>query len=373
MADFRESDAQKGLREKIREFARDKILPGAAQRDENPSIPVELIREMGRKGFLGLIVPGELGGAGLGCQEFAILVEETARSCAGTAVVVIPHYLVEYAVLTFGSRQQQLTYLPGLASGEKLAAFAVTESTGGSDVKAFRTKAVRVGEGFRLQGAKAFINNASVADVFVAVGKIDEQMTAFLFPGDVSGIRAGQQRDMIGLRAGAVHDVVFDNCPLEESHILGEVGHGLSVVLNCMNFGRIGSASIAIGIAESALEDALNWARTREAYGKTLSELPTIRFELAGMRTELDAARLLRDRAAWLNDQDSHHALETAEAKLKACRVATDIALKAMQIAGAYGCLKGSSFERHLRDAKAYEIAGGTNEAMKITIARHLF
>ncbi len=372
MADFVESDGQKGLRDRVREFAREKIQPGAAERDENPSIPIELIREMGRKGFLGLIVPAELGGAGLGCQEFAILVEETARACAGTAVVLVPQYLVEYAILHFGSHQQQLTYLPGLASGEKLAAFAVTEATGGSDVKAFRTKAVRAGEEFRLQGAKAFINNAAVAGVYVAVGKIDGQMSAFLFPGDTPGIRVGQQRDMIGLRAGVVHDVVFHNCPLEASHILGEVGRGLSVMLNCMTFGRIGSASVVIGIAEAALEGALNWARSREAYGKTLSELPTIRFELAEMRTELDAARLLRDRAAWLNDQGTHHAMETAEAKLKACRVATDIALKAIQIAGAYGCLKGASFERHLRDAKAYEIAGGTNEAMKITIARHM-
>lgn len=372
MKEFGYTPGQQELRVRVREFAQREILPGAAERDQNQYLPVALIRRMGDRGFVGVITPQEFGGGGGGCQEFALVLEEVAAACAATSVVLIPQYQGQYLLRTLGSESQKRKYLPVLARGEKLAAFAMTESTAGSDVKALKTFARRGGKGLVLNGHKSYINNATVAEVFFVLGNMEKGLTLFIIDRECPGLSIGKEHKPSGLRAAIIADILFQDCVLSEESLLGKEGEGLRLALQTMDFSRVGSASISIGIARASLEEALAYARKRKVFGGVVADLQAIQWMIADVATELEAAKLLRDQAAWLNDQGLHPAKEAAMAKVFASEMATRAVARMMQICGAYGCMMGAPFDRHLRDAKMYEVAGGTSEIMRLTIARRM-
>lgn len=372
MKDFSSTPGQQELKLRIREFAQTEILPGAEERDQNPQLPVALVRRMGQLGFVGVITPREFGGGGGGCQEFCIVLEEVAAACAATSVALIPQYQSQYILHNFGTESQKEKYLTVLARGEKLAAFALTESTAGSDVKAIRTVARRSEKGFVLNGHKSYINNATLAEVILVLAHMEKGFGFFIIDRQCSGLSIGKEHKPSGLRAAIIADIIFQNCVLPEESLLVKEGEGLRLVLQTMDFSRAGSASISIGIARASLEEALAYAKKRKVFGSLVADLQAIQWMIADMATELEAAQLLRDQAAWLNDQGLHPAKETAMAKVFAAEMATRTAAKAMQVCGAYGCMIGAHFERHWRDAKMYEVAGGTSEIMRLTIIRRV-
>lgn len=364
--------AQQELKARVREFAQAEILPGATARDQNPQLPVALVQRMGELGFVGIITAGEFGGGGAGCPEFSIVLEEVAAACAATSVVLIPQYQGQYLLRTFGSDEQKRKYLPVLARGEKLAAFAMTESTAGSDVKAIKTFARRGEEGFILNGHKSYINNATKAEVFLVLANMEKGSGLFILDRECPGLSIGKEHQPSGLRAAIIADILFQECPLSQGSLLGKEGEGLRQALQTMDFSRVGSASISLGIARASLEEALAYAKKRKVFGSPVAALQAIQWMIADMATELEAAKLLRDQAAWLNDQGLHPAKEAAMAKVFASEIATRTAAKAMQICGAYGCMIGAPLERRWRDAKMYEVAGGTSEIMRLTIVRRI-
>ena len=372
MKDFSYSPAQQDLRYRVNEFALKEVLPGAMERDRNPELPLALFRRMGERGFAGVIVRSDFGGGGGGCIEFSIVLEAVATACAATAVVLIPQYQTEYVLAKFGNEVQKRKYLPPLAKGEKLAAFGMTESTAGSDVKAIKTMAFKKDAGFLLRGQKSYINNASRADVFLLLVNMEQGAGLFLVDQGSPGASVGREYITGGLRAGIIAEIILQDCLVGEDSLVGKEGEGLKLALRTLNFSRVGSASICLGIAEASLAGAMEYAKKRKAFNQYIADLQAIQWMLADIATELDAARLLRDRAAWLEDQGKESAKEAAMAKLFASEAAMRSTVKAIQICGAYGCLAEAPFERYMRDAKMYEIAGGTSEIMRLTIARRL-
>lgn len=372
MKDFSYTPAQQGLLHRVKEFAFREVLPGAMERDRNPELPLALFRRMGELGLAGVIVPRDFGGQGGGCIEFSIVLEIVATACAATAVVLIPQYQTEYALVKFGNEVQKRKYLPPLAKGEKLAAFGMTESTAGSDVKGIKTTAYKKDADFVLRGHKSYINNASKADVLLVLANLEKGAGVFLVEQGSPGLSIGREYKPSGLRAGIIAEIILQDCVVKQENLIGKEGEGLKLALKTLDFSRVGSASICLGITEASLKGAIEYAIKRKAFNQHIADLQAIQWMLADIATELDAARLLRDRAAWLNEQEVDSAKEAAMAKLFASEVAMRSAVKAIQVCGAYGCLEDAPFERYMRDAKMYEIAGGTSEIMRLTIARRL-
>ena len=372
------SEEQLLVQKTAREFARDKVLPKAAEIDENKKIPAELITEMGALGFMGIDVPEEFGGSGLDRLTYMLVVEEINRACASTGVVLCTHVsLAIEPLLLFGTDAQKQRWIPGMATGEKIGCFALSEPGSGSDAAAMRTSARRDGDAFILNGTKNFITNGSIAGVAIVFAQTDPALkhkgiAAFVVEKGTPGFSVGKLERKLGIRGSDTAQLIFQDCRVPAGNLLGSVGDGFKIALATLDGGRISIAAQAVGIARACLEDALAYAKEREAFGKKLTDFQAIQWKLADMATEIDAARLLMWKAATLKDQGQPHTLEAAEAKLFASDIAVKAARECVQIFGGYGYLTDFPAERHYRDAKITEIYEGTSEIMNLVIAEEI-
>ena len=369
---------QEQVQRTARAFASEKVLPRAAEIDEQARIPRELISEMGALGFMGICVPERYGGSQLDMLTYVLVAEEINRACASTGVVLCTHVsLAIDPILRFGTEAQKARFIPGLARGERIGCFALSEPASGSDAAAMRTSARRDGDAWVLNGTKNFITNGSIADVAVVFAQTDpaahqKGIAAFIVEKGTPGFGVGKLERKLGIRGSDTAQLVFQDCRVSAVNLLGEVGEGLRIALSTLDGGRISIAAQAVGIARACLEDALAYAKEREAFGKKIADFQAIQWKLADMATEIDAARLLTWRAAALKDADQDHILAAAEAKLFASDVAVKASRDCVQIFGGYGYLKDFPAERHYRDAKITEIYEGTSEIMNLVIADEL-
>jgi len=361
-----------------RDFAREKVLPRAREIDEQGKVPRELIAEMASLGFLGIYVPESYGGAGLDALSYALVSEEINRACASTGVVMSSHVsLVVDPLLHYGSDAQKDRFLRPLAAGEKLGCFALSEPASGSDAAAMRTSARRDGDAWVLNGTKNFITNGASADVAIVFAQTDTSarhrgIAAFVVEKGTAGFAVGKLEHKLGIRGSDTAQLIFQDCRVPASNLLGQAGEGFKIALSTLDGGRISIAAQAVGIARACLEDSLAYAKEREAFGKKIVEFQAIQWKLADMATEIDAARLLVWRAATLKDRGEDHILAAAQAKLFASDVAVRAARECVQIFGGYGYLTDFPAERHYRDAKITEIYEGTSEIMNLVIAEEI-
>ncbi len=361
-----------------RDFAREKVLPLAHDIDEKGKIPPELIAEMASLGFLGIYVPESYGGAGLDALSYALVCEEINRACASTGVVMSTHVsLVVDPLLQWGNDAQKDRFLRPLATGKKLGCFALSEPASGSDAAAMRTSARRDGDAWVLNGTKNFITNGASADLALVFAQTDAKagkrgIAAFVVEKGTPGFGVGKLEHKLGIRGSDTAQLLFQDCRVPVTNLLGEAGAGFKIALATLDGGRISIAAQAVGIARACLEDSLAYAKEREAFGKKIVEFQAIQWKLADMATETDAARLLVWRAATLKDRGEDHILAAAQAKLFASDVAVRAARECVQIFGGYGYLTDFPAERHYRDAKITEIYEGTSEIMNLVIAEEI-
>jgi butyryl-CoA dehydrogenase len=375
---FSPSEDQLAVQKTAREFAHNEVLPKAAEIDREHRHPGELVRRMAELGFLGMAVPEAYGGAGLDHVSYALAMEEIARACASTAVIMsVNNSLVCDPLYRFATEAQKQRWLAPLASGKLLGCFALSEPEAGSDAAAQKTTAIPDGDDWILQGTKNWITNGPVADVCVLFAMNDRAaghkgISAFIVPLEHEGVRVGPPDDKLGIRGSKSSQIFLDDVRLSGDHLLGEVGAGFKIAMSTLDGGRIGIAAQALGIARAALEDALAYAQQRRTFGKPIAQHQAIAFKLADMATEIDAARLLTLRAAWLKDGKLPYGKEASMAKLYASDVANRAAREAIQIFGGNGYVTEYPVERHFRDAKITEIYEGTSEIQRLVIAGHL-
>ena len=366
------------LRKTVREFAEAEIAPHVLEWDEDQIFPLEAIKHAGRLGFLGAIFPEELGGAGLGYIDYAIIIEELARVDPSVGLIVAAHNsLCTNHIYLAGNDEQRTKYVPKLATGEWIGSWALTEPESGSDAGSMRTKAVKHGQCWVLDGSKNFITNAQYADVVVTMAITDRAasqhgVSAFLVEKHVPGFRVGKKENKLGMRASATGELAFTSCRLPESQLLGKPGEGFVDSLRILDGGRISIAALSVGTAQGAYEAALKYSMQRKQFGRPISEFQSIQNKLADMATEIDAARLLTYRAGWMKDQGHRVTKESAMAKLFASEVAVRVTNEAVQIHGGYGFIKDYPVEKFYRDVKLCTIGEGTSEIQRLVIARQL-
>ena len=359
------------FRDSVRELAQGVVLPLAAEVDREHRFPDEAVKAAAESGLMGVLVPREYGGAGLDALAFAICIEELAQACAATAVIVDVHTSVgTEPILLFGDEDQKRKWLPRLASGELLGAFALTEPASGSDAAALEMTARRTADGYVLNGTKVFITNIGRAGLYVVFARTgpDEKaagVTAFLVPAKAEGVRVGQVFDKMGLHGSPTGELVLEDVSIPASNRLGREGQGFTVAMRALDSGRIGISGQALGIAQAAVEETRALMRER---GHEQGD----DFSLADMATRVESARLLAYRAAWLCSRGKAFTREASMSKLHSTDTAMQVALDALQIAGEDGAVAGSPFERHVRDAKALQIYEGSNQVQRIVIAREL-
>ena len=376
--DFDPTEDQLAVQEIARNFAQHEVLPKAAAIDREHRHPTELVVRLGELGFLGMVVPEKYGGAGFDAVAYVLAMEEIARACASTAVIMsVNNSLVCDPILKFGTEAQKQRFLVPLASGKKLGCFALSEPEAGSDAAAQKTTAVRDGDGWLIQGTKNWITNGPVADTCVLFAMTDKALgykgiTAFILPMDTPGVRTGTPDDKLGIRGSKSSQIYLDDVRLPGDALLGEVGSGFKVALTTLDGGRVGIAAQALGIARASLDDSLAYAQQRRTFGKPIAQHQAIAWKLADMATELDAARLLTLRAAAMKDAKVPYGHAAAMAKLYASDVANRAAREAIQIFGGNGYVTEYPVERHFRDAKITEIYEGTSEIQRMVIAGHL-
>jgi len=372
------SPEQEEIRRLVRDFAAREVKPRAEAIDHNSEFPRDLVDKAAKLGLLGILVPDAYGGAGLDHLSFAIFVEEVARFCASTAVILDVHTSVgTEPIVLFGSEEQKQRWLPDLARGKKLAAFALTEPEAGSDAAHLKTTAVRRDGGYVLNGTKIFITNAGEAQLYVVLASIRpgsgaEGITAFLVGGDSPGLKVGPRFEKMGLNGSAIAEVYLENCFVDEADRLGDEGHGFRIAMRALDSGRIGISAQAVGLAQGALDDAVVYAKERKQFGKPIADLQTIQNKIADMAVKLRAARWMTWRAAALCDAGQPFTKEAAMAKLFATDAAMEITLEALQVFGGYGYLEDYPMARRVRDAKACQIYEGTNQIQRLVIAREL-
>jgi alkylation response protein AidB-like acyl-CoA dehydrogenase len=369
---------QEAIRQMVREFAEAEIRPVVSYYDETQEFPHQLFAKMGELGLLGILVPPEYGGAGLGYMEFALIIEELARVCPAIALSVAAHNgLCTNHILSFGSEELKRRYLPELASGKALGAWALTEPGSGSDAAALRTTARREGDVYILNGSKSFTTHGGVGSIAVVMALTDPQrgrhgISAFVLEKGMPGFSAGKKENKLGMRASDTTTLLLDNVRVPAENLIGTEGEGYRQALYVLDGGRISIAALAVGLAQGALEHALQYALQRQQFGQPLVEFQAIQMKLARLSTELEAARLLTYRAAWLRQQGRSVRLEAAQAKLFASELAVRAAEEAVQIFGGYGYVKDYPVEKLYRDAKLLTIGEGTSEIQRLIIARQL-
>jgi butyryl-CoA dehydrogenase len=373
--EFHLNSDQQAVRAMVREFAEAEIAPIAARLDAEHRFPEDNLRKMAELGLMGMIVPGELGGAGLDYVSYVAAIEELARACASHAVIVsVNNSLVCYPLLRFATPEQQQRFLAPLARGEALGAYCLTEPNAGSNAANQETAAVRDGDDYVLNGTKLFVTNAGPSTHLLVYASTDRSrgtrgITAFIVEADRPGVNKGLAERKLGLNASDTREIALVDVRVPAANRLGEEGQGYKIALDTLAGGRIGIAAQAVGIAQASLEAAARYANEREQFDRKIGEFPAIQEMLANMATETDAARLLTYRAAALKDQGRPHGLESSIAKLFASETATRCADFAVQVHGGYGYLADYHVERYYRDAKICEIYEGTSEIQKMVIA----
>jgi butyryl-CoA dehydrogenase len=368
----------RAIREMVRDFAEKEIAPGAAQHDRTREFPYENVRKCADLNLLGAMVAEEYGGSGLDTVSYTLIVEELSRACASTGVIVsVNNSLFCHPVEKFGNEEQKRRILVPHAKGERLGCFCLSEPEAGSDAGNQQTTAVRKGDGYVLNGTKNFITNGVAADTALVFASTDKPkkhhgISAFIVEKGTPGFRLGKDEVKLGITCSGSVEMVFEDCRVGASNLLGEEGMGFKIAMNTLDGGRIGIAAQAVGIARACLEESSRYAKQRKAFGKVIAEFQAIQFMLADMATEVEAARLLTQRAAWTKDQGGRFSLEAAQAKLFASEVAMRSAVKAVQIFGGYGYMNDYPVERYFRDAKITEIYEGTSEIQRLVIAASL-
>ena len=378
MSDMLLTEDELLLKNMVRELADQELAPRAAAYDENAEFPWENVRRIAEMGLFGLTIDEKYGGSGGTNRQLAIVVEEIARGCAATSVIYIAHLsLCTQFIHMFGTEAQKQQFIPPLAKGEKMGAFALTESGSGSDAGAMRTTATKSNGQYVLNGSKLFITNATEADTFVVMASHDRSLRtrgidAFIVDRDSEGFSVNPQGGKMGMRASTTSELVFEDCPVPEENRLGDEGEGFRETMAVLNASRIGIAAQCVGIAQAAYEAAVSYAKQREIFGQHVADFQGIQWMIAEMATNIEAARLLVHRAATLIDNGLPFVTEASMAKLFASRIAVDSADKAVQIHGGAGYFAPMPVERYFRDAKVTEIYEGTSEIQRLIIARNI-
>ncbi len=377
--DIKLSEDQKMIQKMVNDLATKEFRERAKEIDKSHAFPHENVKLMAECGLLGLTIDEKWGGGGMDYVTYALAVEEVSRACAATGTIFSAHLsLCAKPIEQWGGDEQKEKYLKPLASGTKLGAFALSEPGNGSDAAAMRTLAKEDGDNYILNGSKAWISNGEVADTYLVLAQTDVEkkhkgVTAFIIEKDTEGLSFGKPEDKLGIRASSTTQMHFDNCKVSKANILGSVGDGFKVAMKTLDGGRIGIAAQAIGIARAAMEESMEYANQREAFGKKLKDIPAIQAKVADMSTEIDAARLLNFSACCAHDRGENYTKLSAQAKLYASEVAMKHTVQAVQIHGGYGYTTEYNVERYMRDAKITEIYEGTSEIQRLVIAREAF
>nr|WP_315022209.1 acyl-CoA dehydrogenase [uncultured Aminipila sp.] len=377
---FQLTKEQEFVRKMVREFAVNEVEPLAADIDQEHRFPVETVEKMAKYGLLGIPFSTEYGGAGGDHISYAITVEELSRVCASTGVICSAHTsLCCWPIFAWGTEEQKKKYLPDLLSGKKLGAFGLTEPNAGTDAAGQQTRAVKDGDDYILNGAKVFITNGGYAETFVIMAMTDKSkgtrggISAFIIEKSDEGFSIGKTEDKMGICASSTTELIMQNCRIPADRMLGGVGDGFKVAMSTLDGGRIGIASQALGIAQGAFDVTVEYMKARKQFGKKLSQMEALQFEIADMRTRIEASRLLIYQAADMKDKHLNYGPKSAMAKLFAAETAMYVTTKAVQLHGGYGYTKDYPVERMMRDAKITEIYEGTSEVQKIVIAASVF
>jgi alkylation response protein AidB-like acyl-CoA dehydrogenase len=374
--DFNETQLM--IKETARQFAEEELLPTVLERDEKEEFPYEAVKKLGELGFMGMMVSERYGGAGLDTVSYVLAVEEISKVDASTGVIMsVNNSLVCWGIEMYGTEAQKEKYLRDLATGKKLGAFALSEPEAGSDATNQRTTAERKGDVYILNGTKNFITNGANADVVLVMATTDRSkghkgVSTFIVEKNFPGFAIAKKEKKLGIRSSDTVSLAFTDCVVPAENLIKEEGFGIKFALKTLDGGRIGIAAQALGIAQGSLDAALKYSKTRKAFGHPIADFQAIQFKLADMATQIEAARMLTLRAAYLKDKGEDYVMAAAMAKLYASKVAVASALEAIQIHGGYGYMKEYHVERFLRDAKITEIYEGTSEVQRIVISRAL-
>ncbi len=377
--DFNSTEQQDLVRRMVRDFAIKEVQPIAEEIDAEGRFPYETIEKAGPLGLMGMPFPKEYGGVGADYISYIIAIEELSRVCGATGVIVQTHCaLCCWPILTYGTEEQKKKYLPDLLTGKKIGAFGLTEPNAGSDAAGTQTVAVDMGDHWRINGTKIFISGGGIAEVYVVMAMTDKikgtkGISAFILEKGMKGFSIGKIENKMGIRGSIAAELVFENCIVPKENLLGELGKGFKVAMSSLDVGRLGIAAQALGIAQGAYDQTVEYMKTRKQFGKQLYKFQALSFEMADMRTRIDAARLLLYKAADRRQKGLPSTIEAAQAKLFCSETAMHVTTKAVQFHGGYGYIKDYPVERMMRDAKITEIYEGTSEIMKIIISGDIF
>ena len=380
--DFNLSKKHEMARALFNEFAVNEVKPLAQEVDENEAFPAETVKKMAKYGFMGIPVAKEYGGQGCDNLTYAICVEELAKVCGTTAVIVSTHTsLCIDPILTYGTNEQKEKYVPSLAKGETLGAFGLTEPNAGTDAQGQQTKAVLDGDEWVLNGSKIFITNGKYADVYIIIavtgivekrGRQVKEISAFIVEKGTPGFSFGTKEKKMGIRGSATYELIFSDCRIPKENLLGQKGKGFGIAMHTLDGGRIGIAAQALGLAEGALNAAVDYVKERKQFGRSIAQFQNTQFRLADMATRSKAAQMLVYRAATTKDAGKNYSVEAAMAKLYASETAMEVTHRAVQLHGGYGFIREYDVERMMRDAKITEIYEGTSEVQRMVISADL-
>ena len=375
--DFKLTEEQKAFEKMVKEFVEKEIKPIASEIDREGGYPLEIIKKMGKLGLMGMTVPTKYGGAGIDRVSYTIALEEISRVCGSTGLMLEAHNSLGIGhIYEKGTEEQRRKYLPMLTS-KKIAAWALTEPNAGSDAASIQMKAVLDNDEWVLNGTKHFITSGHIAEVVTVMAKTDKNkgargISAFIIEKGTPGFTYGVEEDKLGLRGTVTSELIFENCRIPKENLLGEEGMGFIEAMNILDRGRTAIGAMAVGIAQGALDESVRYAKERKQFGRPIAKFQAIQWMIADMATEIEAARLLVRRAAFLEDKNEKFTREAAMAKLFASEMAMKSARKAIQIHGGYGYMKERPLERFFRDVKLCEIGEGTSEVQRMVIARQL-
>ncbi len=375
---FELTEEQKMIRAMVREFARTEILPTAAQRDRTKEFPREILRKMGELGLLGMNVPAEYNGAGVDTVSYSVALQEVAYACASTAVIMSVHNSVACGpIYLFGSDYLKENYLKPLAAGKMIGSFAVTEPGAGSDLASQKTRAVKDGNSYVINGNKVLIttgknSNVTVVTAYTSKEKKHRGISAFVVEKGTPGFSVGKEEEKMGLCASDTVELIFEDCRVPKENLLGKEGDGFVIAMASLDGGRIGIASQSVGLAQACLDAAVTYAKERIQFGKPIAQFQAIRWMIADMATEIDAARLLTFNAAAMRDRRENFSAAASMAKVFASEMANQVAYRALQIHGGYGYIKDFPVERYYRDARVLTLYEGTSEIQRTVISNHI-
>lgn len=377
--DFTLSKKHEMARSLFKEFAENEVQPLAQETDENEQFPLETVKKMAKAGFMGIPVPKEYGGQGCDPLTYTMCVEELAKVCGTTSVIVSAHTsLCIDPILTYGTEEQKQKYVPDLASGKKIGAFGLTEPGAGTDAQGQQTKAVLDGDEWVINGSKCFITNGSYADVYIVIavtgviekrGRKMKEISAFIVEKGTPGFTFGTKEKKMGIRGSATYELIFEDCRIPKENLLGKKGKGFGIAMHTLDGGRIGIASQALGLAEGALEKTIAYVQERKQFGRSISKFQNTQFQIADMATKVEAAKALVYKAAMAKATQKVYSVEAAMAKLYAAEVAMEVTTKCVQLHGGYGYIREYDIERMMRDAKITEIYEGTSEVQRMVIS----